>query len=967
VKVLPAWGRFLLTGCMLVSGLLPPAARASAFSPAPQRQAVAGLRVTGQSGGLLLEWETPSLSVTMTDRGTAHLEIAGYETTEILGQPRLPYTSALLALPPGDLPTLTIMAEQTRPLGLLAPPATAPQPGGLLRGPDGGVLGGAFEPAIDSGPAEWPANPPAVTIEEIGIQRGVRLGRVVFTPVRPGGAGWQYTQRVRVLVGITTWPELQAALPAHPDPIVEQIRRQVVNPAQIPLVGGQESAPVPLTLAPALSPGPSLEAAVVVFAPGLTRITYQDLQQAGFSLNAVDPRTLQLWRGDEPVAMEWDGNGDSVFGPGEQMIFYADPRFSRYMDGDVYWLRAGTQPGTRITAREGSPGAQPAGVLWRDLLVEKNLRYTPDCSCGLIPAGRDGDRWVWDALSQPGRPLGTYPFTIDSLDTGQPAALTVWMIGSTSLPADPDHWVEIEINQVKAGYLAWDGKQAAEITLTVPGGVLKNGQNTLTLRVPARSGVAVDGMWLDAFQVRYAQGAGSVGPSTLLDGSASPSAYTLTHTAPAAVRVYDVQDPANPLRLNGVQALGGTVQFGDAGQGGARYALAAEAGLLQPAAVRARVPLRTAAVTGADYLVVTHPDFAPALAPLLNLRASQGLRTAVEDVEAIYDHYGAGRPSPEAIRAFLADAYARWSPRPLFILLVGDGTNDPRRYNASSARTFIPAMLAMVDPWMGETAADNHFVTVDGVDALPDMAIGRLPVNSLVEAQAVVAKLVGYETRPAFGPWTRTLALVADNTDASGDFARVSEDLAGLLAPPYGAARIYHQPPGTTSSEIQQSVLRQFQAGSGVMVYTGHASIHQWAAENFLHLAQVEGLNHPGRLPLLLEMSCLTASFQVAGFPTLDETLLRAPHGGVVAVWGSTGMGIATGHKILAAHVVQALYTAGQGRVGLLAVSAKTELAARQPAYLDLLDTYTLLGDPATLINVYGDENSSSYLPTILH
>ena len=67
------------------------------------------------------------------------------------------------------------------------------------------------------------------------------------------------------------------------------------------------------------------------------------------------------------------------------------------------------------------------------------------------------------------------------------------------------------------------------------------------------------------------------------------------------------------------------------------------------------------------------------------------------------------------------------------VLLVGDGSTDPKQYRSSSPVTRIPPFLATVDAWMGETAVDNRYVAVDGDDNLPDMMLGRLPVNSVDE------------------------------------------------------------------------------------------------------------------------------------------------------------------------------------------------------------------------------------------
>ena len=102
--------------------------------------------------------------------------------------------------------------------------------------------------------------------------------------------------------------------------------------------------------------------------------------------------------------------------------------------------------------------------------------------------------------------------------------------------------------------------------------------------------------------------------------------------------------------------------------GSHRYALTTESGLLFPVALRPAQPLQTSGgFTGADYVMIAPADFIPALDGLITLRHAQGLTVAVENVQAIYDAYGDGRPDPAAIRAYLAHAYAAWTPRPTYV------------------------------------------------------------------------------------------------------------------------------------------------------------------------------------------------------------------------------------------------------------------------------------------------------------
>ena len=365
-------------------------------------------------------------------------------------------------------------------------------------------------------------------------------------------------------------------------------------------------------------------------------------------------------------------------------------------------------------------------------------------------------------------------------------------------------------------------------------------------------------------------------------------------------------------------------------------------------------------------IIISHASFIPALTPLVDLRRSQGLSVRVVNVRAVYDGWGNGRITPEAIRSYLSDLYHNGNPAPTYVLLVGDGTTDPKQYRSDSQTTWLPPYLADADPWVGEVAADNRFVTVDGDDFLPDMIIGRLPVNSLAEAQTVVTKIVEYETKPLLGDWNGRISFISDDTDAAGNFAAHAASLQqAYVVDPWQASSLNYNPALLTEAAMQSQVRQTWQNGQGLLVYTGHSSQHQWGAERFFHLDDVANLTNGARLPVLLEMTCFTGSFAQPFWDALDEALLRQPNGGAVAVWGATGLGVGTGHDALAGGFLQSLIGDDEVVLGTAVLSGKIDLVTNKPANLDLLDTFTLFGDPAMQYNTDFWAGIPTYLPLV--
>jgi hypothetical protein len=962
------WG-----GAIPQLGAAPPLSEPGSASPG------AGPHVISRSAhGLTVEWVVPGVKMERRADGATDLQVDGARVRQVAGEPQIPFFSTLVAVPKGTHTSVRTLTSEDVTLPSPGPVALAPMPDGVLTGPGGVPVGGKY---VDAERASWQPPQAAVEMVEAGTVRGVRLERLIFYPAIPTAQGLRVTRRVVVEVswvgGVVSGHQATVELN---ETLLGAVEKAVLNPWDVEAVSVPGFEQLGVRSSVAASPA----ALVEVDELGLYRVDYSQLAALGFA--GIDPSVVQLlWDGAE-VALEFQGDSDGIFEPGEQFLFYAEPRPSRWIGVDVYRLVVGAGPGLRMQSRNASPGGLTADVPMVSQQMEQNRIYTPDCFCNRLPEGRDGDRWAWEVLRRPDRATLSIPFDLRAVDASVQGELLLWLIGYTNVQSTPDHHVSVSLNGVHLGELKWDGKRAITGTLEVPGGTFRNGSNSLGLSLPGLPGVTVEGVWLDGFQVwhgrsgeargdsvRFGQGSAvQVEPSSPLPGGhrvflplvvrgyRGRYAYTIALQDAGPFTAFDVTDIRRPQKLTGYWVSGNAVTIGDpVGTGTRSYFVAGGSGVQQPTRVRA--PQSIGAEPGADILIVTHPDFAPALGPLVNLRASQGLTTKVANVLGIYDQpaYGDGRPDPEAIRAFIKDAYDTWNPRPQYLLLVGDGSFDPRQYRSESPRTFVPPYLADVDPWAGETAADNRYVCVDGDDALPDILLGRLPVGSLTEAQAAVNKIVAYETTPAAGTWNQDVILVADDTDYAGNFPDMSQAHAETYVVPPSVAKPRYCAGGSPSVSdcpfedtlaLKTGMFGDWNDGAALLQFTGHSSWQQWAAERFFHLEDIPSLANGARLPVLVEMTCFTSAFQRPE-ATLDEELFLRANGGVVGTWGPTGLGVGTGHENLTDGFFEFVFTGQTATLGEAALAGKMRLAA-DGHWLDLLDTFTILGDPALRINV---------------
>ncbi len=941
--------------------------------------------------GLHLAWAPPAYGLTELEvEGVTYSQIQMPATTPSAqpGYPELPLCSSLIGLPATGGAQLRLVEVEREVVQLPHPPLPAPVPQPLTAALiDSGHTPPTAGPALRRpDPASYAADSfyPA-TVAELGPVQQVgrqRVARLVLYPLRvnPVTGQMEVIRHLRLEIDFDQPASIGGDLggQAGSTPFGQALAATLLNPQ-----AGRWAGPAPEPALGAESMGPlSTEQTVKVTVEqaGLYALTYQELAGADLPVGTLDPRTLQLSHGwpRQEVAIQVEGENDGQFNSGDRLLFYAEPAFSRYGTEDLYFLSYGQGSGLRMDSRPANPTG-PAGVAWRTSLAAGTNQFYDSHY-----PGHDGDHWYWEKLSQAEKTEATYSIELEApLTTGPNALLTLRLESYTDPVQDPDHRLAASVNGLPVGEQTWNGAQAIEATFSVPAAGLAGGTNEVQLSLPGLSGITVEATWLDSIALTYPIGQGG-DFQLIFQGEAGQKSYSLAGWPSNNLKVYDITDPVRPRFLTGhtIAPNGPTysLTLGDAETTPARYLATPQTQIRSPGSIRP-LNLFNDPPGGADYIIITHPDFAGAIDPLATYRAAQGLRVVTVEVQAIYDTFGPGRMDPAAIKRFLHHAYTTWAPpAPTYVLLVGDGSYDFKNHSGYNPQTFIPPYLAPVDPWWGETAADNRFVTVAGEDPLPDMLIGRLAVNSPAETATVVDKIIQYESNPTPGGWNVRHLFVSDNPDSAGNYHSDADQGYNQLQAPFVGQRFYY---GSGSEPhiydnvdtLRTTFLNTFNQGAGLVIFHGHSSWLQWAVEGILRYYpypysgpnDLTGIHNQYRLPVVLEMTCFTGSFHIPYNDTLDESLLNLTGGGAVGVWGSTGLGISTGHVSLQTGFYRTIQAQGQPELGAAALAGKMELYGTG-FHQDLLDTFTLFGDPALKMNFTPVPFSNQrYLPIVFH
>lgn len=666
-------------------------------------------------------------------------------------------------------------------------------------------------------------------------------------------------------------------------------------------------------------------AKLLVTEDGWYRVSYDELVAAGMSF---PPKTstsqLQLWAEGVQAALRVVNDTDGVFDNGDVLEFFGVTTETQYANGRYYWLVAGSSPGARVRVElSGASNASTVDVR-EAVSIEQNLIYQ---------AGADNgeEENFFGQLVMNGQPpaMHTIPIPHPSLSPTTPATLDVVAYGALDRTQD----IDVAINGTPVGGFSIESAGVHNARLTVPPGALHDGDNSITLTHAGGTGVS----FVDSLTVRYDRVsiAANNRADLLLGQKQGRTPLRIEGFSNNRVRVFDVTSPLRPVELQTravASANGWAVDarpvyqlMGSLGRRPYRLFATTDDRVLHPEIV-INAPSSLAGADGADMVILANAALIPELDPLVELRESQRLRVKLIDIQDVYDEFSAGMKSPDAIRDFLAHASQSWRPSPRFVLLVGDGSYDPKDYLGLTS-DLVPTKLVFVRGF--ETASDTWFLPTDTRDQI---AIGRLPVSTTEQTRAVVQKLVSYASS---GPIMDRAVLVAD--DPLGEnFVHLNRTFGDAMR----IATDYVDVPAVGSTQARADVLEAFSNGSPLIHFSGHGATYKWRG-NLLTISDEGSLQNAGRPAFISALTCLNGAFQEV--QSLGEVMVRDPNGGAIAMVSSTSTHDTSEQQAASAVLLQSIASGSETFGEAFAKSLDEDSP-------DIRVTTVFLGDPATRI-----------------
>ncbi len=746
---------------------------------------------------------------------------------------------------------------------------------------------------------------------------------------------------------------------------------------------------------------------------GIYKITRPFLTNAGINLSGIDPRTIKIYgNGGELLgeimnlsrpndlvenAVYIEGENDGVFDNNDFILFYGrsvnnwsydtlsntfNHMVNYYTRSNYYWICFNTpNTGKRMVLTPSETSNTP--------IVPSSFTeriFTEPDEANLISEGN-----LWLSFSK--RPGQSFEWntTLTGLENNSDILYRVKLAQRVICPNTGYFLVKDDFSNmsefsnplscVYPGFNEWINTIAYEFTINQS--QKTNGEQVkLRSTFYASSGEAEG--YLDWYEILYKRRLNSVTNDFLNFYSPNTSAvveYNVSSFSNNNVRVFDATSHNDVKLIQPLVTLSSNVKFQKTETSNtlSRFFAVGENGYKTPTGISSRVSNQNlhGISDGADFIIITHKDFISAAERLKIKREQVGtsnpdyLKTMIVTTDQIFNEFSGGLLDAVAMRDFIKYAYENWSKRPTFVCLLGDGGFDYKNIITQGGNYVPPWELTspQIHQVSGLTTDDFFVNVVDGQNLIgkPDLAIGRIPANSLVDANGYINKIDAYENGENNGYWKNRMLFVADDEKTTApDCERIGhltqiEALAELHTPPYiDKKKVYLAnyptvitPQGRRKPQVNSDIAKNWSEGTLNIHFTGHGSPDVWTHEYVLVKDIILSLiNNTNRYPFVTIASCDMSKFDNPSNISAGELFMMANRKGAIGTFAASRPVYASGNDALMRPLFNNLYTPRdtlllQKRFGAAIFSTKQQIS-----YSENDAKYILLCDPTIRVQM---------------
>ena len=724
---------------------------------------------------------------------------------------------------------------------------------------------------------------------------------------------------------------------------------------------------------------------------GLYHITYNDLINIGLDPSSINPKKIRLFgngggmvpepndvfRKDDlqEIAVIVEGEDDGTFDVNDQIIFYGQSpntweevlnvflhQVNLYDEFNYYYLSLSDEDGKRMNT-VGSLTENPDHIrtTFNDYQVYEDENYN------LIMSGKT---WFADEFGESN--IRNYSFSFPEIDTTKTVTVKVGFANRTFyndvmiVRINNELTDTITMTAVNPGETRFANKKKKTMTYSASGPEI----NVELEYVPFSSASRA---WLDYVNINVTSKLNLTQGQVCFRDLTSSDQNDVTEfhvgNANGSTRILDVTSHNDPFIISS-QFADGIAKFRVATDT-LREFIAFDGSLFRQTEYVGTVENQDIHGFGpVDYVIVTHPLFREQAERLKSLHETlDGFKTLLVEPAKIYNEFSSGKQDPTAIRDMMKMFYDKYPDNPpRYLLLFGDGSFDPKDRLENNTNFVITFQTEESLITSSSYVIDDYFGLLDvneGEDARGylDIGIGRIPSQTVEEAEIVVNKIFQYVSRDGsqFGEWRNKICMIADDEDGNLHLEQADSlaDGTGFIPDEYNKVKVYldayqqeKTPSGERYPDVHEKIKDQVNDGALLVNYIGHGGTGGWAHERILQQADIVTWSNKDKLPVFITATCEFTRFDEPEIYSGGELVLLNPEGGGIALFTTTRLAYAQSNFRLNERIYARAFTPVDGKMPYLGDLIRE---SKPPNQLTTRN-FVLLGDPAVRM-VYPEYN----------
>ena len=737
---------------------------------------------------------------------------------------------------------------------------------------------------------------------------------------------------------------------------------------------------------------------------GIYKIDYNYLKDAeGIDIDASNPKNISIYGNgggmmegvitsdynvpeqdliENPIFIS--GEGDGKFDSGDFILFYAEgPSKWKYQNGKLtrptnlydsknyYFLKIGVSAGKRIASRSNLDNANVTIDKFDEVIRHES--ETKNLLADWVQTQGSGRLWYGEQFKNTRERVFDSQFLFENLILEDSIDVNVRMV-ARAFGSSSRYSVEINNQKFTSPTFSSVNTGSSIVPYCWPRVIherYKPSSNNISIKIDYPRSSFETEAWLDYIEISGKRKLEMVGNQMRFRNINSidfqTSQFNLSN-ANSNIEIWDISEPTAPIQqefeLNG-NALSFISETRD--QIKEFIAFNKNSGFLTPERPSVVENQNVHGIADAELVIVYHSDFEEAVEKLAEFRREHnGYEVSTVRIDHIVNEFSSGRVDPVGIRNFSKMLHDRNPDKFKWLLLFGDGSYDFRDINGLG-KNFIPVYetLESHNP-VDAFPADDYFALLtegEGNDLTGklDVAIGRIPVETLDEANKMVDKLISYDAQPEnLRDWKNRLTLVSDDDDDDSPWTHVtpSEYHYNKIKEKYpdlNVDKIYldaYTQVATSGGQkypgVNEAIDQTLFKGVLLINYFGHGGPKGWAQERVLKVENILSWDNSDRLPLFMTATCTFTGYDDPSFKSAGEEVLLNPNGGAFMLLSTTRAVYINGNERLVESIMERIFEKVNGEylsLGEVFSNGKNSLGTS--GLVRNSRKFVLIGDPS--------------------